>query len=142
MMDFCKFVNRKIQASNGKPFEVKNPVIDEVLTEKWEEDEQNYTDFVNMMEALTEDLNKLNSDATNASVIKQLQAMFGENITNDAVKKNAEKLNSTFGWNGNCWGNWNIECNKGGCCCKEEYILWRVILDSFLSIPDIHCQNY
>lgn len=93
MMDFCKFVNRKIQASNGKPFEVKNPVIDEVLTEKWEEDEQNYTDFVNMMEALTEDLNKLNSDATNASVIKQLQAMFGENITNDAVKKNAEKLN-------------------------------------------------
>ena len=92
-MDFCKFVNRKIQASNGKPFEVKNPVIDEVLTEKWKEDEQNYTDFVNMMEALTEDLNKLNSDATNASAIKQLQAMFGENITNDAVKKNAEKLN-------------------------------------------------
>lgn len=62
MMDFCKFVNRKIQASNGKPFEVKNPVIDEVLTEKWKEDEKNYTDFVNMMEALTEDLNKLNSD--------------------------------------------------------------------------------
>ena len=93
MMDFCKFVNRKIAASNGKPFEVKNPVIDEVLTEKWEEDEQNYIDFVNMMDALTEDLDKLNTYSTNASVIKQLQAMFGESITNDAVKKNAEKLN-------------------------------------------------
>ena len=46
-----------------------------------------------MMETLTEDLNKLNSDTMNASVIKQLQAMFGENITNDAVKKNTEKLN-------------------------------------------------
>lgn len=47
-----------------------------------------------------------------------------------------------LGWNGNCWCNWNIECNKGGCCCKEKYILWRVILDGFLGIPDIHCQNY
>ena len=93
MMDFCKFVNEKIAASNGKPFKVKNPVVDEVLTEKWEEDEQNYTDFVNMMEALTEDLDKLNANSINASIIKQLQKMFGESITNYAVKMDAEKLN-------------------------------------------------
>ena len=93
MMDFCKYVNKKIAASNGKPFEVKNPVVGEVLTEKWVEDAQNYKDFVDMIEALTGDLDKLNGDSINVSVIEQLQAMFGESITNDAVKKNAEKLN-------------------------------------------------
>lgn len=46
-----------------------------------------------MMKALTDDLDRLNKDVTNTSVIKQLQIMFGETITNDAVKKNAEKLN-------------------------------------------------
>ena len=93
MMDFCKYVNGKVAAANGRPFEVKNPVVDEVLTEKWTEDIQNYKDFVSMMEALTEDLDKLSKDVTNTSVIKQLQMMFGEAITNDAVKKNAENLN-------------------------------------------------
>jgi hypothetical protein len=93
MMDFCRYVNGKIATSNGEPFEVRNPVVDEVLTEKWVEDKQNYKDFVNMMKALTDDLDRLNKDVTNASAIKQLQIMFGETITNDAVKKNAERLN-------------------------------------------------
>lgn len=93
MMDFCRFVNAKITVSNGKAFEVKNPVVDEVLTEKWKENEQNYIDFVNMMQSLTKDLETLNTASSNTAIIKQLQAMFGENITNDAVKNNAEKLN-------------------------------------------------
>lgn len=93
MTDFCNYVNGLIAKANGKPFEVKNPVVDEVLTEKWEEDLQNYKDFVSMMDTLTGDLDKLNKELTNASVIKQLQMMFGEDVTNEAVKKNADKLN-------------------------------------------------
>lgn len=93
MTDFCSYVNGLIAAEKGKPFEVKNPIVDEVLTEKWKEDLQNYNDFVGMMNALKEDLEKLINELTNASSIIQLQKMFGENVTNEAVKKNANKLN-------------------------------------------------
>lgn len=93
MTDFCNYVNGLIAEANGKSFEVRNPVVDELLTEKWEEDLQNYKDFVGMMKALTEDIDKLNRDLTNAAAIKQLQKMFGEGVTNEAVRKSADKLN-------------------------------------------------
>lgn len=43
----------------GKPFIVKNPVVEEILTEKWMEKIQNYQDFVEMMNALTDDVKEL-----------------------------------------------------------------------------------
>lgn len=92
MIDFCRYVNSLIKSAGGKPFTVRNPVADEVLTEKWQEDIQNYFDFVSMMKALSHDLNVLNSLDNNVEMIQQLQKMFGEKVTNSAV----ETVNSEF----------------------------------------------
>ena len=80
--------------SQGKPCIVKNPVVEEILTEKWMEKMENYQDFVEMMNALTDDVKELQALRMNVDIIKKLKKMFGENITNEAVKKNAERLSA------------------------------------------------
>lgn len=92
MNDFCTYVNGRIATANGKPFEVKNPVVDEVLTEKWTEDYQNYTDFVNMMKAFTEDMGRLQRAKTSIEIIMQMKSMFGETVTNDVVKEQTQDI--------------------------------------------------
>ena len=92
--DFCRYVNSQINMSQGKPFIVKNPVVDEILTEKWIEKIQNYQDFVDMMNALTDDVKELQALRLNVEITKKLKKMFGENITNEAVKKIAERLSA------------------------------------------------
>lgn len=92
--DFCRYVNSQINMSQGKPFIVKNPVVDEILTEKWIEKIQNYQDFVDMMNALTDDVKELQALRLNVDITKKLKKMFGENITNEAVKKIAERLSA------------------------------------------------
>lgn len=92
IIDFCNYVNRKINLSGGKPFVVRNPVVDEVLTEKWEEDSEIYDAFVNMMTSLTTDIIKLNKADNNISIVSQLKHMFGENITNEVVKAHANPV--------------------------------------------------
>lgn len=93
ILDFCNYVNGKISMASGKPFEVCNPVVDEILTEKWEENIQNYHDFVCMIHNLTEDVSKLRSLTINNEMIEMMKKMFGENVTNAAVKENAAKVN-------------------------------------------------
>lgn len=90
--DFCRYVNGKINVTNGKPFEVKNPVVDEVLTEKWVENPQNYKDFETMMVSLTKDIQKLKFAKTNMDIVLQLKSMFGENITNEVVKESVDLI--------------------------------------------------
>lgn len=85
--DFCAYVNRLIDNSNGEPFEVRNPVVDEDLTEKWKEKKQNYRDFVSMMKALTDDAEKLRQQTFNVNIIAQLRKMFGETLTNQVVQE-------------------------------------------------------
>lgn len=89
---FCKYVNGLITKSNGKPFEVKNPVIDEILTEKWDEN-RNYHDFVSMINALTDDVGKLRAFSTNSDINALTKKMFGEAITNLVLTDYAKKLN-------------------------------------------------
>lgn len=84
--DFCTYVNSRISASNGKPFEVKNPVVDEVLTEKWNEDKKNYYDFVRMMRTLTEDIYKLKTLSINTDIVALAKDMFGENLTCEVIR--------------------------------------------------------
>ncbi|MDO5348067.1 MAG: hypothetical protein Q4F14_05920, partial [Bacillota bacterium] len=67
---------------------------DEILTEKWIEKIQNYQDFVDMMNALTDDVKELQALRLNVEITKKLKKMFGENITNEAVKKIAERLSA------------------------------------------------
>lgn len=92
--DFCSYVNAKIGNDDTHPFEVKNPVVDEVLTEKWTEDTQNYKDFVAMMKSLTADVQELCSASINTDITTLTKKMFGETVTEYAVKKNAEKTDA------------------------------------------------
>lgn len=94
LSDFCTYVNNLIDRNNGRPFDVRNPVVDEVLTEKWEEDEQNYKDFVSMINALTEDVAKLSEVSTMTDVGIKLKEMFGESITSEVIKERAEFFSS------------------------------------------------
>lgn len=91
--DFCKYVKSKNNISNGKPFKVYNPVVDELLTEKWQEDSQNYIDFINMVRKLESDVIQLESKKLNKDIDLLLKTMFGETITNEAIKEYAKILN-------------------------------------------------
>ncbi len=89
---FCNHVNTLIARSGGKPFEVYNPVVQEKLTEKWEEG-NNYNDFVAMMKALTSDVNKLRTYSINSDANRIIKSMFGETVTNSVIKDYAITLN-------------------------------------------------
>ena len=91
--DFCKYVKSKNNISNGKPFKVYNHVVDELLTEKWQEDSQNYIDFINMVRKLESDVIQLESKKLNKDIDLLLKTMFGETITNEAIKEYAKILN-------------------------------------------------
>ena len=92
--NFCNYVNGLIAESNGEPFIVKNPVVDEVLTEKWKEG-SNYQDFVSMMKSLTDDVNVLKTLSTNSDINALVKEMFGEAITNLVLTNYAKKLSET-----------------------------------------------
>lgn len=89
---FCDYVNILIKKSNGKPFVVKNPVVDEELTEKWKEG-NNYNDFVEMMNSLSNDVIQLKKLSINTDTNKLVKKMFGENVTNLVIKDQAQRLN-------------------------------------------------
>ncbi len=104
--DFCKHVNMKMADSDGEPFEVRNPVVDEVLTEKWSENQQNYEDFIDMMRSLTKDIQRLATLSTNTEAAELIKKMFGEEITVSVIKEQAEivrlaRENGTLGINAN-----------------------------------------
>lgn len=86
IIDFCSYVNKKIEKSNGEPFVVRNPVVDEILTEKWEDDITIYNEFVDMMNSLTEDIIKLKQADNKLSIVSQVKRMFGETVTNEVIK--------------------------------------------------------
>ncbi len=90
--DFCLYVKSLINLNKGRPFKVNNPVVNEVLTEKWEEDIQNYLDFVDMMDALTDDLNRLSSLVKGTEIGTLMKKMFGETVTTEVIKEHAEMI--------------------------------------------------
>ena len=90
--DFCTYVNSRIEEAKGEPFEVRNPVVDEVLTEKWKEDRQNYLDFVGMMNSLTKDLQKLSVATVNTVIVTYVKEMFGESITSEVIKEQSDSI--------------------------------------------------
>lgn len=90
--DFCRYVKELAKSAQGKPFRVKNPVVNEILTEKWEEDPDIYKDFITMISTLERDIQILENEISNAGIIAKLKAMFGETVTNDAVKAQAEPI--------------------------------------------------
>ena len=92
--DFCSYVNSKIVSANGTPFEVRNPVVDEVLTEKWTEDVNNYNDFVGMMNALTAHVRKLQAATINTDIASLMKEMFGESVTDDVIKEYASRIST------------------------------------------------
>lgn len=89
---FCAHVNGLIQKSNGQPFDVKNPVVDEVLTEKWHEG-NNYQDFIDMMKALTSDIYVLQQCSNNSEANQLTKKMFGEEIINVSILRYTKILN-------------------------------------------------
>ena len=91
---FCTYVNKLIADSHGKPFQVKNPVVNELLTEKWEEG-SNYQDFVDMMKYLTKDVDELARHGINKDINQVVKKMFGETITDAAIKEYATVLNES-----------------------------------------------
>lgn len=92
IQNFCNHVNGLISQSNGQPFKVKNPVVDELLTEKWYEG-NNYQDFVSMMVSLTHDVENLRSFSINSDANNIVKKMFGETITNAVITDYARTLN-------------------------------------------------
>lgn len=88
---FCHYVNNLISHSVGQPFDVKNPVVDEILTEKWHKN-NNYDDFVAMMKSMTKDIETLRRLSTNSDANKVVKKMFGESITNSVIKDYAQNL--------------------------------------------------
>ena len=94
IQDFCSYVSHRILESGQTPFIVKNPVVDEILTEKWQEDNQNYIDFVSMIEALKQDIMKLKTLTINSEMNKLMKKMFGERITNEAITEYAKSVSA------------------------------------------------
>lgn len=92
--NFCKYVNALIETHPTEPFVVKNPVVDEILTEKWNEG-NNYQDFIEMMQSLTKDVEELQSFYINSDTNDLVKKMFGENITNIVIKSFAKQLNES-----------------------------------------------
>jgi len=92
IIDFCSYVNRCALESAGKPFVVKNPVVDEILSEKWDENIQNYKDFIAMIEALKKDIVCLKTLSINSDINILLKEMFGETVTNDAIKEYTKNI--------------------------------------------------
>lgn len=92
IQNFCDYVNALIKRSQGKPFEVKNPVVNEVLTEKWSEGD-NYNDFVKMMNSLTKDVAELRTYSINSDVNQIVKKMFGETVTNAVITDFARTIN-------------------------------------------------
>lgn len=90
--DFCLYVNTLIIQNKNEPFEVKNPVVDEVLTEKWVKDRRNYYDFTAMMKTLTEDVLRLHSFTINKDIDALMKKMFGEKVTNSALLEYANRI--------------------------------------------------
>lgn len=90
---FCIYVNNLIKANNYRPFELKNPVVDEILTEKWFED-NNFQDFVDMMKELTNDINDLKIKKINSDSNEILKKMFGETITNHVITEYARSISA------------------------------------------------
>ena len=90
---FCAYVQNLIDNADGVPFTVCNPVVDEILTEKWSED-KNYKDFVNMIKALSNDINKLKTSCTNTDINGLLKEMFGEKVTNEVILDYASKISN------------------------------------------------
>lgn len=88
---FCTYVNMLILQSGDKPFEVQNPVVNEKLTEKWDEG-NNYQDFVDMMKALTADVMLLKQKKVNRDINPIFKKMFGETVTNYAIAKFAKNI--------------------------------------------------
>jgi hypothetical protein len=91
---FCTYVNGLIKSHGGKPFDVNNPVVDEILTEKWHEG-TNYQDFVDMMKALTSDITAIQRCTNNSEVNSLTKKMFGEQVTNAAIIRHAKILNES-----------------------------------------------
>lgn len=91
IQNFCDYVNKLIANNPIIPFDVKNPVVDEILTEKWHEG-NNYQDFVAMMKSLTEDVINLRSYSYNSDANALIKKMFGESITNLVIKDYAKRL--------------------------------------------------
>lgn len=89
---FCHYVNGLISQNNGKPFEVRNPVVNERLTEKWDEG-NNYRDFVSMMDALTADITQLRKYSINSDINALVKKMFGETVTNLVLTDYTKTLN-------------------------------------------------
>lgn len=92
LQGFCSYVNNLIQQNDYKPFKIKNPVVNEILTEKWNEG-NNFKDFVSMVTSLTNDVNKLQGYTINTDSNKLVKKMFGESITNDAITEYAKIIN-------------------------------------------------
>ena len=90
--DFCKYIVKLDESSNGQPFVVRNPVVDEVLSEKWQEEKQNYLDFIAMVKKLRDDVDELKQSKYNSDINKKLKEMFGETITNYALKEYANGI--------------------------------------------------
>lgn len=93
IQDYCSYVNGRIASFYGEPFEVRNPVVNEVLTEKWTENKNYYNDFVKMMRALTEYMQKLRMTSLNTDIVALVKEMFGENLTNDVIKDQSDHIN-------------------------------------------------
>ncbi len=92
IQSFCTYVNGLISQHAGMPFDVKNPVVDEIFTEKWHED-NNYNDFVKMMNALTNDVEELLHLSANIDANKVIKKMFGEAITNAVITDYGRTIN-------------------------------------------------
>ena len=120
IQSFCQYINSLILQNNGQPFDVNNPVVDEILTEKWHEG-SNYQDFVNMIQELTKDVSELRRYTINKDISRQLKKMFGEDITNLAISDYSKIINearSTGKLSVSTAG--TIEINKSGIPMKKN----------------------
>ena len=89
------------------PDVVRNPVVDEILSEKWNENSQFYMDFVKMIQDLSKDIVELSSFKTAVDIGMKVKKMFGENITSEVIKEQAEKISKAR-------ENGNLAINESG----------------------------
>ncbi|WP_455538671.1 SMODS domain-containing nucleotidyltransferase [Terrisporobacter sp.] len=87
-------IKQLISNSNGKPIEIWNPINkNEKFSEKWEDDLQSYREFcefINDFYNMWVSILKLHTLEEKSEVLKRL---FGENISKEAIKEQAEYIN-------------------------------------------------
>ena len=86
-------IKKQIISYGNKPIEIYNPTNEkEKLSEKWDDDIVSYKEFCNFIDEFILEWNNLKQLETFEEKAQALKILFGESITNEALKEQADYI--------------------------------------------------